>query len=262
MISTELVRMSIQILARPLKKGTGMVAVAIASSLISLPVLAGGTTSDSMQKPTAAPTSEVTPKTAPMDATPADAVPTGTPATGGYQLEPPPTKKAPTASSESAAPTSEANPTPGANPDRANSTSATQGNIVDVATSKGSFTTLLAAVKAAGLTDVLAEGGPYTVFAPTDAAFAALPKGTVETLLKPENKEKLKKVLAYHVVPGSVSSSTIKPGQVKTVEGSAVMLKTSGDKIMVNNANITAANIKASNGIIHAIDKVILPPDL
>lgn len=257
MISTELVRMSIQILARLLKKRTGVVATAIASSLVSLPVLAGGTTSNSMQKPTAVPTSEVTPKTAPMSATPADATPTGTPATGGYQLEPPPTEKAPAVSSEAATPTSEANPTPGAN-----TTSATQGNIVDVATSKGSFTTLLAAVKAAGLTDVLAEGGPYTVFAPTDAAFAALPKGTVETLLKPENKEKLKKVLAYHVVPGSVSSSAIKPGQVKTVEGSAVILKTSGDKIMVNNANVTSANIKASNGMIHAIDKVILPPDL
>jgi uncharacterized surface protein with fasciclin (FAS1) repeats len=256
--------MSIQILARSLKKGTGVVAVAIASSLISLPVLAGGTTSDSVQKPTAAPASEATPKTAPMEATPADAAPpTRTPSTGGYQLEPPPTEKAPASSAgESATPTSEANPTPGAKPGRGNSTSATQGNIVDVATSNGSFTTLLAAVKAAGLTDVLAEGGPYTVFAPTDAAFAALPKGTVETLLKPENKEKLKKVLAYHVVPGSVSSSAIKSGQVKTVEGSAVILKTSGDKIMVNNAKVTSANIKASNGMIHAIDKVILPPDL
>lgn len=255
--------MSIQILTRSLTRGTSLLALTIASSLISLPVLAGGTTSDSAQKPASAPTSDVTPKATPMEAAPSETAPTGTPSTGGYQLETAPTEKAPASSpSESAPPTSEANPTPGANPGRANSTSSTQGNIVDVATSKGSFKTLLSAVKAAGLTDILAEGGPYTVFAPTDAAFAALPKGTVEALLKPENKEKLKKVLAYHVVPGSVSSSAIKPGQVKTVEGSAVILKTSGDKIMVNNAKVTSANIKASNGMIHAIDKVILPPDL
>lgn len=263
MISTELVHMSIQIFAHSLKQGTGLVAIAIASSLISLPVLAGGAASDSAQKPTSAPTTETTPKATPMEATPTEAAPAGTPGRGSYQLEPPPTEKAPASStSEPTAPTSEANPTPGSNPGRGNSTSATEGNIVDVATSQGSFTTLLAAVKAAGLTDVLSEGGPYTVFAPTDAAFAALPKGTVETLLKPENKEKLKKVLAYHVVPGSVNSSAIKPGQVKTVEGSAVILKTSGDKIMINNAKVTSANIKASNGMIHAIDKVILPPDL
>ncbi len=257
--------MSIQILTRSLTRGTGLIAIAIASSLISLPVMAGGATSDSAQKPASAPTSDVTPKATPMEAAPAETAPMGTPSTpstGSYQLETAPTEKAPASSSgESVAPTSEANPTP-ESPSRANSTSATKGNIVDVATSKGSFKTLLAAAKAAGLTDVLAEGGPYTVFAPTDAAFAALPKGTVEALLKPENKEKLKKVLAYHVVPGSVSSSAIKPGQVKTVEGSAVILKTSGDKIMVNNAKVTSANIKASNGMIHAIDKVILPPDL
>lgn len=252
--------MSIQILTRSLTKGTSLVAIAIASSLVSLPVLAGGT-SNSVQKPTAAPASELTPKATPVQATPAETAPAGTPAPGTYQVEPVPTQKAPTSpSGESAPPTSEVSPAPGS-PGRANSTS-TQGNIVDVATSKGSFTTLLAAVKAAGLTEVLSEGGPYTVFAPTDAAFAALPKGTVETLLKPENKEKLKKVLAYHVLPGSVNSSAIKPGQVKTVEGSAVILKTSGDRIMVNNARVTSANIEASNGMIHAIDKVILPPDL
>lgn len=138
----------------------------------------------------------------------------------------------------------------------------TTGTIVDIAASNGSFKTLVAAVKAAGLVEVLSGKGPFTVFAPTDAAFAALPKGTVEALLKPENKAKLQQILTYHVVPGSVMSTAIKPGQVNTVEGKPVTLSTKGNKIMVNNANVTAADIKASNGVIHVIDKVILPPGL
>jgi len=139
---------------------------------------------------------------------------------------------------------------------------ATSGTIVDVAASNPSFKTLVAAVKAAGLVDTLSGKGPFTVFAPTDAAFAALPKGTLESLLKPENKAKLQKILTYHVVPGAVTSSAIKPGQVKTVEGQPVTLKVMGGKVMVNNANVTAADVKASNGVIHVIDKVILPPGL
>jgi len=249
--------MRIQILTRALMKGMGLAAVAIASSLISLPVLAGGATSDSMPKPTFAPTVDANPKTAP-----AVAVPSGNPATGSYQLTAPTGTTPASTSSEPATPASGANPTPGANPGEASSTTTTQGTIVEVATSKGAFTTLLAAIKASGLTEVLAGEGPFTVFAPTDAAFAALPKGTVEALLRPENKEKLRKVLAYHVLAGSVNSADIKSGQVKTVEGSSVILKTSGGKITVNNARVTDANIQASNGMIHAIDKVILPPDL
>jgi uncharacterized surface protein with fasciclin (FAS1) repeats len=138
----------------------------------------------------------------------------------------------------------------------------TTGTIVDIAASNASFKTLVAAVRAAGLVEVLSGEGPFTVFAPTDEAFAALPKGTLEALLKPENKAKLQQILTYHVVPGSVMSTAIKPGQVNTVEGKPVTLSTKGNRIMVNNANVTAADIKASNGVIHVIDKVILPPGL
>ncbi|MDX2231549.1 MAG: fasciclin domain-containing protein [Leptolyngbyaceae cyanobacterium bins.349] len=138
----------------------------------------------------------------------------------------------------------------------------TTGTIVDIAASNAAFKTLVAAVKAAGLVEVLSSKGPFTVFAPTDAAFAALPKGTLESLLKPENKAKLQRILTYHVVPGSVLSGSIKPGQVKTVEGKSVTLSTMGNRVMVNNANVTSADIQASNGVIHVIDKVILPPDL
>lgn len=133
---------------------------------------------------------------------------------------------------------------------------------MDVALSKGSFNTLVTAVRAAGLTDVLTGAGPYTVFAPTDEAFASLPKGTVEKLLKPENQAKLKKLLTYHVVSGAVKSTAIKPGQVKTVEGNSVLIKSMKTGLMVNNAKVMTPDINASNGVIHAIDKVILPPDL
>jgi uncharacterized surface protein with fasciclin (FAS1) repeats len=134
------------------------------------------------------------------------------------------------------------------------------GTIVEVATANGSFNTLVAAVKAAGLADVLSGEGPFTVFAPTDAAFAALPKGTVENLLKPENRETLKKILTYHVVPGTVKSTDIKTGEVKTVEGSPIKVRVQGRRVTVNNAKVTTADVAASNGVIHVIDKVILPP--
>lgn len=136
------------------------------------------------------------------------------------------------------------------------------GTIVDVAAANPSFKTLVTAVKAAGLAEVLAGEGPYTVFAPTDAAFAALPKGTLEKLLKPENKEALRKVLTYHVVPGKVESSSIQSGQVDTVEGSPVTVTVQNSRVTVNNAKVTTPDIPASNGVIHVIDKVILPPDL
>jgi uncharacterized surface protein with fasciclin (FAS1) repeats len=136
------------------------------------------------------------------------------------------------------------------------------GTIVDVAVANGSFKTLVKAVKAAGLAETLSGTGPFTVFAPTDAAFAALPKGTLDTLLKPENKNKLRQVLTYHVVQGSVLSTAIKPGRVNTIQGSPVTLAVSGKNVTVNNAKVTAADVKASNGVIHVIDKVILPPGL
>lgn len=137
---------------------------------------------------------------------------------------------------------------------------AASGTIVDVAASNQSFTTLVKAVKAAGLVETLSGKGPFTVFAPTDAAFAALPPGTVEALLKPENKEKLKQLLTYHVVPGAVVSTALKPGEVTTVQGKPVTVMLMGKKVMVNNANVTTADVKASNGVIHIVDQVILPP--
>ncbi|WP_308909365.1 fasciclin domain-containing protein [Pseudokordiimonas caeni] len=133
-------------------------------------------------------------------------------------------------------------------------------DIVDTAVSAGSFNTLVAAVKAAGLVDTLKGDGPFTVFAPTDAAFAALPAGTVEDLLKPENKAKLTAILTYHVVPGKVMSTDIAGKKLSpaTVEGSTVDIDaTSG--VMVDGANVTTADVVADNGVIHVIDKVIMP---
>lgn len=133
-------------------------------------------------------------------------------------------------------------------------------NIVDIASSADSFTTLTAALEAAGLVTVLEGEGPFTVFAPTDEAFAALPEGTLENLLKPENKDKLVKILTYHVVSGAVMSGDLKAGNVTTVEGSDVKIKL-GDMVKVNDAKVVKADIKASNGVIHVIDKVIIPSD-
>jgi uncharacterized surface protein with fasciclin (FAS1) repeats len=131
--------------------------------------------------------------------------------------------------------------------------------IVDVAAEAGSFTTLIQALEAADLVKVLSGEGPFTVFAPTDEAFAALPQGTLEELLQPENREKLTRILTYHVVPGKVLSSDLKEGEVTTVEGSSVKISLS-DGVKVNDAKVTQADIEASNGVIHVIDKVILPP--
>ena len=133
-------------------------------------------------------------------------------------------------------------------------------DIVDTAVSAGQFNTLVAAVKAAGLVDTLKGKGPFTVFAPTDEAFAKLPKGTVEDLLKPENKEKLVSILTYHVIPGSVMSKSIagKKAMVKTVQGSDVSVDAMKG-VMVDNAKVVKADIETSNGVIHVIDTVIIP---
>jgi uncharacterized surface protein with fasciclin (FAS1) repeats len=113
------------------------------------------------------------------------------------------------------------------------------------------------------LTETLSGKGPFTVFAPTDAAFAALPQDALQELLKPENKDILVKILSYHVVPGNVTSSDLKSGEVKTVEGGAVNVQVDAAKgVVVNDAKVVQPDIKASNGVIHAIDKVMLPPDL
>lgn len=132
-------------------------------------------------------------------------------------------------------------------------------DIVDTAIEAGSFTTLVAAVQAAGLVDTLKGDGPFTVFAPTDDAFAALPEGTVETLLLPENKDQLVSILTYHVVPGKVMSGDLTDGMMAaTVEGSEVTIGTT-DGVTVQGANVTTADIETSNGVIHVIDQVILP---
>lgn len=136
---------------------------------------------------------------------------------------------------------------------------AAKKTVVQIAATNGSFKTLTAALKAAGLTETLSGPGPFTVFAPTDAAFAALPKGTVEKLLLPQNKAMLVKILTYHVVAGDVLSTNLKTGKVKTVEGSSVKVKVSAMGVMVNNAKVVKADIKASNGVIHVIDKVLMP---
>jgi len=129
-----------------------------------------------------------------------------------------------------------------------------------VAVGAGSFKTLVAAVKAAGLADTLSGKGPFTVFAPTDAAFAKLPAGTVESLLKPENKDKLKAILLYHVVKGDVKSGDLKDGEsVKTLDGQSLTVGISGGVVNVNGATVVKADIPASNGVIHVIDTVLIP---
>lgn len=133
-------------------------------------------------------------------------------------------------------------------------------DIVDTAVAAGNFTTLVAAVQAAGLADTLKGPGPFTVFAPTDAAFAALPAGTVEDLLKPENKDKLVAILTYHVVSGKVLSKDLTEGmKAKSVQGGELTFTLEGGA-KVNGAPISTADIEASNGVIHVIDQVILPP--
>jgi len=137
---------------------------------------------------------------------------------------------------------------------------AAEKDIVDTAVGAGTFKTLVAAVKAAGLVDTLKGAGPFTVFAPSDEAFAKLPAGTVETLLKPENKDKLVAILTYHVVPGKVTAAdVVKLKEAKTVQGSTAKITVKDDKVMVDGANVVKTDIMTSNGVIHVIDAVIMP---
>jgi len=140
--------------------------------------------------------------------------------------------------------------------------SAATTDIVDTAVSAGSFKTLAAALKAADLADTLKGAGPFTVFAPTDEAFAKLPAGTLDTLLKPENKEKLRSILLYHVVSGDVmAAQVVKIPSAKTVNGQDVKISVHGNTVMVNNAEVVKADVAASNGVIHVIDTVLLPSE-
>ena len=132
-------------------------------------------------------------------------------------------------------------------------------DIVATAQEAGAFSTLIAAVEAAGLVETLQGDGPFTVFAPTDEAFAALPEGTVENLLKPENRDQLTAILTYHVVPGKVLSTDLQDDmEAKTVNGEEVTIDLDNG-VMVEEANVTQADLEASNGVIHVIDKVIMP---
>lgn len=170
--------------------------------------------------------------------------PPTTPTTPPSETQPPETAPSPSI------------PAPGA-------TEPSKENVVALAAANDSFKTLTAALKAAGLTETLSGQGPFTVFAPTDAAFAQLPQDALQELLKPENKDILVKILTYHVVPGNVTSSDLKSGEVKTVEGGAVNVQADPSKgVSVNDASVVQPDIKASNGVIHAIDRVMLPPDL
>jgi uncharacterized surface protein with fasciclin (FAS1) repeats len=135
-------------------------------------------------------------------------------------------------------------------------------DLVDTAAEAGSFNTLIAAVKAAGLVDALKGEGPFTVFAPSDEAFAKLPAGTVNSLLLPENKDKLAAILTYHVVPGKISSADVKPGRVATLQGSQLVVSKSEGGLMVDQARIVATDVSATNGVIHVIDAVIMPEAL
>jgi len=137
----------------------------------------------------------------------------------------------------------------------------TGGTVVEIAAATEGFGTLVAAINAAELVDTLNGPGPFTVFAPTDEAFLALPDGLLDALLLPENKETLAKILTYHVVPGSVLAADVMDGDVATVEGQTVALSTA-DGVTVNGAAVVQADVIADNGVIHAIDAVILPPDV
>ena len=140
-------------------------------------------------------------------------------------------------------------------------TYAQEKDIVDTAVGAGSFNTLVAAVKAAGLVDTLKGPGPFTVFAPTDDAFKKLPPGTVEDLLKPENKAKLTAILTYHVVPGKkMAAEVVKMKSLKSVQGSPIKVTVKGDKVMAAKATVVKTDVMASNGVIHVIDAVMMPP--
>lgn len=131
--------------------------------------------------------------------------------------------------------------------------------VVGIAADNKDFSTLVAAVKAAGLAETLSGAGPFTIFAPTNAAFAKLPAGTVEGLLKPENKEKLTAILTYHVLAGKVLAADVKTGKVKTVQGGELDVKASADGVTVDGAKVVKTDIVGSNGVIHMIDTVVLP---
>ena len=158
---------------------------------------------------------------------------------------------------------SESSPSPAATSAEASPTAAAEaGTIVEVASGNPDFSTLVAAVSAADLAETLGAEGPYTVFAPTNEAFEALPAGLLDELLKPKNKEVLTQILTYHVVAGEVMSTDIEPGDVPTVEGEDLTIAVTDGTVTVNGATVEAADVEASNGVIHVIDEVLVPPNV
>ena len=183
-------------------------------------------------------------------------------ACGGETEEPAaPEEPAPEAPAEPEEPATPEEPEEPAEQEEPEAPAEEPGTIVDVAVATAGFETLVAAVQAADLVDTLAGEGPFTVFAPTDEAFAALPDGVLDALLLPENVDVLTKILTYHVVPGTVLAADVTDGEVATVEGQTVTLDTMGG-VSVNGADVVLADVLASNGVIHVIDAVILPPDV
>jgi len=164
-------------------------------------------------------------------------------------------------SSTTASSSAPAAATSGAASSPAASSPAAVGTIVDVAAANADFTTLVAAVKAAGLADTLSGPGPFTVFAPTNEAFKALPAGLLDKLLKPENKAVLAKILTYHLLASKVMAADVKDGKVATVEGGTITIDTMSG-VKVNDAKVVTTDIAASNGVIHVIDKVLVPADV
>lgn len=163
------------------------------------------------------------------------------------------------------APATPSKPKPAAQP--VSTPSATPGttatpNIVELAASSNQFTKLVAAVKSADLVEALSSEGPYTLFAPNDKAFAKVPKATLDKLLKPVNKAELQKVLKYHVIAGAVMAADVKSGKVDTAEGSSLKLVAAQGAVTVNGAKVIKADNKASNGVVHVIDTVLIPPTL
>jgi uncharacterized surface protein with fasciclin (FAS1) repeats len=222
-----------------MKLSISLGALATAGLLISVPVFAqAGTAPDTSTAPAVEKTMEKSPTS--MEKSPASM------------------EKSPTSMPADEKTTGQA---PATAPAGESSTGQSSGSIVDVVGSNPNFSTLTAAVKAADLTETLSGKGPYTIFAPTDAAFAALPKGAVENLLKPENKEQLKQLLTYHVVSGSFKSTDLKPGasEVPTLLGKSVAVNVANGEVSINKSKVMQADVAASNGVIHVVDKVLLP---
>jgi uncharacterized surface protein with fasciclin (FAS1) repeats len=252
-------------------KRVASLGVLAASVAMALPVVAQMKPEAEMPAETA-PTGEVKPSTEEMSAPTAGEPTTGemsAPTAGEMSAPTSPSAQNPTSpevtpetapgTSPEVAPEVMPETTPEASPEES---AATGETIVDVASASESFQTLVAALTEAELTEVLQGEGPFTVFAPTDEAFEALPPGSVEKLLQPENRALLVQILQYHVVSGAYPSEDLTSGEVATVEGQPVTVTVSEGGVKVNNANVIQPDITASNGVIHAIDQVIIPPGM